>query len=211
MDLGLRQRDLALKWGLRTETVAGWERGTYRPSIRWWPAITEFLGFDPEEVGEGPAARLEAARRRLGLTRRELGAKVALEAGSMCRWAKGKLRPSPWMAGRIEEILDQLENLDARHLTTSRSYFEHTRWGRKPPHGVRPRTFGERLRARRLQLRLSLDELGRRIGRSRATVNRLERGASRPTLELRERLGAALKRRVSPSKVAPFTNPPASR
>ena len=182
MDLGLRQRDLAERWGLRSETVAGWERGLLRPSIRAWPRIIELLGFDPVEIGDSPAQRLEAARRRLGLTRREFAARVGLDEGSICHWAKGVRQPSPRMAARIEAILADLDGRDEAS-DPAPSYFDLTRWRRRPPSGARqvvPLTLGDRVRKHRLELGLSQEALGRRLGVGRGTVHRWESGQLEP-------------------------------
>jgi transcriptional regulator with XRE-family HTH domain len=197
LDLGLRQRDLAERWGLRSETVAGWERGLSRPSIRQWPKIIELLGFDPLESGESPLARLEAARRRLGLTRREFAAKVGLDEGSICHWAKGRHRPSSWMAGRIETILGKLEGRDRERGSVAPSYFDLTRWRRTPLTNTTPKTIGERIRDRRLELGLSQEEAGRRLGVGRGTVYRWERGACRPPADRH----AALRRFLEPKRL----------
>ena len=187
IDLGLRQRDLAGQWALRTETVAGWERGLLKPSIRSWPRVIVFLGFDPNGAGDSPGERLEAARRRLGLTRRELAAKVGLDEGSICRWARGGRQPSPWMAARTESILQDLDGLHPRS-TARPTYFDLSRWRRTPPTGSKPRTLGERIRERRLELGLSQAQLGRLFGVGRATIYRWESGKAPPPRRVRNEL-----------------------
>jgi transcriptional regulator with XRE-family HTH domain len=175
LELGLRQRDLAKQWGLRTETVAGWERGQTSPSIRQWPKLVELLGPDVAGSDTDPAARLEAARRRLGLTRQEFATKVGLDEGSICRWAKGIRQPSQWMAARIEAILAELDGRNSG--PSNASFFDLSRWRRTPPPGVIPTTLGEHLRARRLERGLSQATAGELFGVGRVTVHRWERGS----------------------------------
>jgi DNA-binding transcriptional regulator YiaG len=73
---GLRQRDVAETLGVRTETVANWERGHGRPLARHHGAVIRFLGFDPGPAGDSLPARLQTIRRRLGLTQAELAARL---------------------------------------------------------------------------------------------------------------------------------------
>ncbi|MFQ5528552.1 MAG: helix-turn-helix domain-containing protein, partial [Thermoanaerobaculia bacterium] len=50
MDLGLLQREVAAEIGVHVQTLALWERRRSHPTIRQWPGIIRFLGYDP--VGE---------------------------------------------------------------------------------------------------------------------------------------------------------------
>ena len=197
---GLRQRDLAEQLGVRVETVANWEKNRGRPLARHYPGIFTFLGFDPAPALDTLAARLRAARLRLGLTQEGMVAKLGLDEGSVCRWESGSRHPSLWMAGRVSALLDALErDLEVTSLAQALNFFDATRWRRKPPSdplAVRPRTLGERLRSRRLALGLSQEETGRRFGVGRATFYWWERGGLPPAYlwtKLRRFLGAQAK------------------
>ena len=76
----------------------------------------------------------------------------------------------------------------------TQSFFDLTRWRRRPPKGVEihPETFGEQLRARRLQLGLSMEDLGRSVGGNRGTIYRLEREKQKPSDKLRLELERVL-------------------
>lgn len=180
LDRGLTQRTLGQKLGVRSESVAAWESARSRPQDRHWPTLLSLLGEDLLPDGETPVARLEASRRRLGLSRKAFAARVGLDEGSICRWVRGGRQPSPWMAGRIEAILSELQGGPPTAGTES-SYFDLTRWRRTPPPGVIPVTLGERLRARRLRLGLSQTEVGRLVGVSRSAVQRWESSQCDPT------------------------------
>src|SRR5207253_9454065 len=72
------------------------------------------------------------------------------------------------------------------------SFSDLTRWRRKPlPELLQaePTTPGERLRHRRLELRLSQEEVGSRFGIGRASIGRWERGerSEEHTSELQSR------------------------
>jgi transcriptional regulator with XRE-family HTH domain len=190
LDLGLLQRDLASRLGVGDMTVGNWELGKERPGIRHTAAILAFLGYDPEPPADSLPGRLRAVRRRLGLTQAELAARLGQDEHQVCRWEGGRQKPHPWIAGRIDLGLRALEGWPVDGPEPPMSFFDLTRWRRKPPSGdtVRPRTFGERLRARRLRLGLSMAEVARRTGVSRTALYRLERGKQDPTDPLRGRL-----------------------
>lgn len=50
MILGLQQKAVALATGADLTSVANWEGGRTRPAVRFWPAVIEFLGYDPRPV-----------------------------------------------------------------------------------------------------------------------------------------------------------------
>jgi len=105
MDLGQTQRTLARRWGVRTETLASWERRLRKPSARQWPRILDLLGDDPQGGDGGLLARLESARRRLGVTRREFAELLGLSEGTISRWIAGRRRPRAGTVRRVESAL----------------------------------------------------------------------------------------------------------
>lgn len=182
---------MAERLGVLEETVGLWERGLRRPLPGHYGAIVGFLSYDPEAAPPGLAGRLKAVRLRLGLTQAELAARAGLDEGSICRWESGWRQPSRWMAGRLTLILDRLENragepsgaAQAASELPALSYFDRTRWRRRPPPDLTegaPRTLGDRLRHRRLELGLSQEEAAKRLGVTRGAIYRWERGLFRP-------------------------------
>ena len=184
---------MAARWRVRPETVTAWELGHSRPSARRHPAISAFLGDEAQPPAETLPERLLAVRRRLGLTQAELATRLSQDEHQICRWERGRLRPHPWIAGRLDLELRALEGRPVENRPAG-SYFDLTRWRRKPPKGIaiRPETFGDWLRARRLQLGLSMDDLGRRVKTNRGMIYRLERGKQTPSAQLRTELERVL-------------------
>ena len=105
------------------ETVGAWERSTSKPSIRRLAGILGFLGEDPEPADGTLPGRLAAIRRRLGLTPAELAARLGQDEHQICRWERGRKRPHPWIAGRIDRALRELDGhpVEAASPTT---YFD---------------------------------------------------------------------------------------
>lgn len=188
---GLRQRDLAEKLGVTEMTVGSWELGKEQPGIRHTASIVRFLGFDPEPTKDSLPGRLRAVRRRLGLTQAELATRLGQDEHQICRWEGGRKKPHPWIAGRIDLGLSVLEGRPIDGSESPLSFFDLTRWRRKPTLGVaaaKPRTPGDRLRAARLRVGMSQEQAARLLGVSRATLYRWEREICDPPQHLRARV-----------------------
>jgi DNA-binding transcriptional regulator YiaG len=93
MDLGLRQADVARTLRVKTGTLRGWEVGWAMPDVRGMGRVVAFLGYDPTLPAEGLPARLAAARRRLGLTQRELARLVRVNNATISNWETGETTP----------------------------------------------------------------------------------------------------------------------
>jgi transcriptional regulator with XRE-family HTH domain len=194
LDLGLTQRILAERWCVRSETIAAWELGRTKPGIRAIARIIALLEGDPVDHPTTLAGRLLAIRRRLGLMQAELAARLGQDEKQICRWEAGRRMPHPAIAGRVDRALRGLEGWPAEVGSESVSYFDLTRWRRKMPvaPGAEPKTFGECLRARRLELGLSAMFVADRTGTSRGTLYRIERGRQAVSATLERRLRIVL-------------------
>jgi transcriptional regulator with XRE-family HTH domain len=92
LDLGLTQRTLARRLGVREETVHLWELDRIRPLARHYGRLVRVLGFDPEPPSHSLAERLRAARRRAGLTQAELARRLGLDEGTVVQMEAGRRR-----------------------------------------------------------------------------------------------------------------------
>jgi len=215
LDRGLWQRTVAQELGVRPETIRLWENGLARPLPRQFGKIVRFLGYDPEPADPTLTGRLRTIRRRLGLSQVDFATKVGLDEGRVCRWENGSQQPSRWMANRVAAILDRLEDDsngpdEATHRSAGLpplTYFDRTRWRRRPPTDLtegEPKSLGERIRHRRLELGLSQIQLAKRFGVGRSAVRQWERGKSVPQglrrYDVIAFLGWARKRSRHPSK-----------
>lgn len=105
LDLGLGQRHLAARLGIREETLASWERDQAEPMPRHYGAIVRFLGYDPRPAGKDLPGRLNAIRRRLGLTQRELADRLGLDEGTVTDFELGRRRVTRKVGEAIERLL----------------------------------------------------------------------------------------------------------
>jgi transcriptional regulator with XRE-family HTH domain len=92
MDLGLRQEDTARALGVKTGTLRFWELGLNRVSVKHLPAIIRFLGYDPTPEVTSLPERIRAARRRLGISQKELARRFRMDPKTIRQWETGQVR-----------------------------------------------------------------------------------------------------------------------
>ena len=109
MDRGIQQKHLAVVLGVSPWTLRLWEAGKAKPSIRQWPSIIRFLGYDPFPAPRDFAEFLRAARRRVGCSHRELGLRLGIDASTLAKWEYGKIprNVSSWQ--RLEPFFEELD------------------------------------------------------------------------------------------------------
>ena len=94
MDLGISQRQVAGHLGANPWTYLLWEAGRSQPTARFVPGIISVLDHDPFRAGEDLGERLQSARRRLGLTQRQLAGLLGLSETSVYDAEHGRSGPS---------------------------------------------------------------------------------------------------------------------
>ena len=89
--LALLQRELAARLGVGIETIQGWECGKSVPSVRYVPAIVQFLGYDPfANQSQRVADRLATKRRELGWTQAQTALHLGVRQSMIARWEAGR-------------------------------------------------------------------------------------------------------------------------
>jgi Mg chelatase-like protein len=94
LELGLLQKDAATRLGTCEATFANWEKGTRKPSVRYYPLIIEFLGYEPWPVPQSLGEKLMAQRRRLGLSVKRAARDMSIDEGTWTAWERGKRKPT---------------------------------------------------------------------------------------------------------------------
>jgi site-specific DNA recombinase len=106
LELGLRQRDVQERFKLDHETLATWEKDRCQPSMRHWPGIINFLGFDPTPEPKTVGEHLRAYRRRHGISRKALAAELEVDEATLWRWEEGRRMPNTaWHVAAVKKLL----------------------------------------------------------------------------------------------------------
>jgi transcriptional regulator with XRE-family HTH domain len=105
MDLGLDQKEVAQIIGVSVFSIIHWENGQHAPEIGFIPTIIRFLGYDPDPEPTSLGERMLAARRRLGITQRQLARRLAVDPTSVMRWERQGKTPTRALRERIEAFL----------------------------------------------------------------------------------------------------------
>ena len=109
LELRLFQREAGQRMSVSSFTVANWEKGRTEPTIRDWPQVIAFLGYDPHPVPKSLPDRLLAARRWQGISRRELAQRVGLDEETLARWERGTRQPRGKYLTLVERFLGDLQ------------------------------------------------------------------------------------------------------
>lgn len=150
-------------------TVRNWETGV-TPSIEHWPRIIDFLGFEPWPEPTTPAQKLQAARRRQGLSIIEAARVLAVDPSTLWWWEHGRKPHRREHKERIalfvgDDAVATPEGADPDCET--------------PPETVDP--ISSLIRSRRRELGLSQEQAAANLGVNTWTVLLWEQGRYAPT------------------------------
>lgn len=105
---GLTQAEVAGRLGVAVDTAVRWEWRGQKPRAEHWPTIDRVLGPTGPVPTDLPN-RLRHARRTLGLTQEEFGAKLGLGQHVVSDWERGRCEPLPARRAKLEKLLAKLE------------------------------------------------------------------------------------------------------
>jgi DNA-binding transcriptional regulator YiaG len=106
LDLKLLQKQVAEQIGVNGTTTTNWEGYAPTPMTRYIPAVIRFLGYDQTPPPSSLPERLTAARRKLGLTQREMARRPGVDPSTLQGWEAGSHMPtnsSVEMIGKFHE------------------------------------------------------------------------------------------------------------
>ena len=148
-------------------TLRAWETGR-TPDIEHWPAIIDFLGFEPWPEPATPAQKLRAARRRQGLSITEAAHILAVDPSTFWWWEHGRKPHRHEHKARIVAFVG--DTSEARRAQPE-PYVK----------AVASEPIGNLIRARRHELGSSQEEAADAIGVNTWTVLFWEQGQYAPT------------------------------
>jgi DNA-binding transcriptional regulator YiaG len=88
MDLNLFQREVAVIVGVSEETVHNWEAETHSFGLAYWPAILEFLDYDPRPEPLTIGEALRHHREGRGLTASESAGVLQVDPATVSKWER---------------------------------------------------------------------------------------------------------------------------
>ena len=87
-------------------TLMNWEHQSRGPLPRFMPGVIRFLGYIPfAPAGKPLPGRVRAVRRQLGLTQKQLAARVGVSIPTVSRWECGRSAPNVVARGRLAVAL----------------------------------------------------------------------------------------------------------
>jgi len=105
----MRQKDLALATNAGVWTVITWEKHDVEPSVKFIPAIIEWLGYDPFPVGETFGEQVTWKRKKAGLTRQRLAKRLGMNYGSIEQWERDVCKPLPTNLRKLERLIGKIK------------------------------------------------------------------------------------------------------
>jgi transcriptional regulator with XRE-family HTH domain len=171
LDLGLLQREVALRIGVDKTTVFNWEAGTATPNLRALAAVIRFLGYDPQLAPEAAdlGRLVRHHRQRQGLSMDALAEVLGVDSSTVRGWEQHGHRPGPRLCVQLAGVLGLPAATVAAEATT-----------------------GQRLRVARLRAGLTQRELGGRIGVEQQVVSDWETGRKKPVGKDRARINETI-------------------
>ena len=101
LDLGLDQKQAAAQLGVDPESLRNWETGRMEPACRFYPALLDFLGYNPLPEGQTRGQRIFRMRVTKGWSRKALAKIAGVDEATVSRLEDNR----PGMATRAVQAL----------------------------------------------------------------------------------------------------------
>jgi transcriptional regulator with XRE-family HTH domain len=103
--LGIGQREVANILVISESTLLNWENGKAAPADAAYPAVIQFLGYEPWDLPSSLREALRAERRRRGISVKEAAKLLPVDEGSWSRWERGEWKPTARTLPKIDKFL----------------------------------------------------------------------------------------------------------
>ena len=159
------QKDIAKGLQVTVETYLNGEKNSFQPEIQFYPQIIKFLGYVPFDTGcKTLGQRIILKRKLLGLSQDHLAYKIGVDPVTIRLWEKGKSKPDRQFLRLLAEFF-----VNGRVSRTTRRAAQSNRpLLAKYPNQLR--TIGDHLRKRRLDLRMTQEEVAEKLGTYTHTI-----------------------------------------
>ena len=105
LDLGLRQKDVAVHIWVSEASIYNWERNRTTPQIHQLPGVIRFLGYNPFPPAGSFPDKLTALRRKLGLSQKLMAERLGIDPGTLRNWESGRWHPSKKLQMKLRDVL----------------------------------------------------------------------------------------------------------
>jgi transcriptional regulator with XRE-family HTH domain len=103
--LGLQRSEAAKLLGADERSLMFWERDEREPVVSAYPAVIEYLGYEPWPAPMSLGHALLAVRRRKGLEVRKAAALAGVDEGTWRRWERGEWKPTRRTLPRLDALI----------------------------------------------------------------------------------------------------------
>ena len=108
----LTQADLSKLLQVTEATITNWENNFTTPETRYIPSIIRFLGYNPLPLSiKVFSARIKYCRQMKGLTHKQMGKLLGVDASTIGSWEKEEHIPKKNIRKRVEYKLKVLIDL----------------------------------------------------------------------------------------------------
>lgn len=112
IDIGLFQREVAVRIGSDESSVWLWENGRRKPELKWMPAILTFLGYDPRPKPLTVGQQLCWYREGRGWSQKRLAKELHVDQTTVARWERGEREPGGALSERVKALLSGTPTAD---------------------------------------------------------------------------------------------------
>lgn len=110
IDLSLFQKDVATLIGVSEDCITYWENDRSEPQIQFYPKIIKFLGYIPCSLNlKKLSGRINAYRYLNGLSQKQLGKLISVNASTISSWENEAFIPDPNNLIQLNNILSMLK------------------------------------------------------------------------------------------------------
>ena len=184
MMLGISQSELGKRLGIDKKSIREWEYGWRAPSKTYAQTLIEWLNESDDVL---LCDRIREMRHRVGMTQRELAARLGCNLDAIKAWEQNRKGPTPEQFGRI------MRWMQGAQISLSRRGVDY---GKE----LEYRFFVQPMKERRIQLGKTAVDVSSELGASHAVVSRWETRDRTPNLDSCKRIFAWLQGDTAHSK-----------
>lgn len=108
LDLYQTQEQVARVFEITVTAYISWEGDDNIPSVRKWPTVVRFLGYDPTPTPTSFAESVAALRRLLGFDKKRLATRLGVDVKSVLNWEAGRTKPFSGVRQKLAKLAPNL-------------------------------------------------------------------------------------------------------